>query len=168
MTDISVDTKFAPAVDDRVRVIKATKRRITQVAADLIFEHGVAGTSIEDVRKAAAVSGSQMTHYFADKRSLVRAVVALQCDSVVELHQLPVLGERIVHRRSHLHLTGAGFKCGMLRRQRTVWTEETLEMTLEVPAKNALSLFEPAGRNFVVRVAAPLEMELVPSTAAPL
>lgn len=72
---------------------QATKERITRIAADLIFERGVAGTSIDDVRKAAEVSGSQMTHYFADKRSLVRAVVALQADTVLELHRLPVLGE---------------------------------------------------------------------------
>src|SRR5258707_276771 len=57
---------------------QATKERITKIAADLIFDRGVAGTSIDDVRKAAEVSGSQMTHYFADKRSLVRAVAALQ------------------------------------------------------------------------------------------
>jgi TetR/AcrR family transcriptional regulator, transcriptional repressor for nem operon len=34
-----------------------------------------------------------MTHCFADKRSLVRAVVAWQADFVVGLHRLPVLGE---------------------------------------------------------------------------
>lgn len=72
---------------------RATRERIVKVAADLIFEHGVAGTSIDDVRRAAAVSGSQMTHYFSDKRSLVRAVVAWQADTVIELHRMPVLGE---------------------------------------------------------------------------
>src|ERR1700743_1947856 len=72
---------------------QATKERIVKIAADLIFDRGVAGTSIDDVRKAAGVSGSQMTHYFIDKRSLVRAVVALQADTVLELHRLPVLGE---------------------------------------------------------------------------
>jgi TetR/AcrR family transcriptional regulator, transcriptional repressor for nem operon len=72
---------------------QATRERIIKVAADLIFEHGVAGTSVDDVRRVAGVSGSQMTHYFTDKRSLVRAVVAWQADTVIELHQLPVLGE---------------------------------------------------------------------------
>jgi AcrR family transcriptional regulator len=72
---------------------RATRERITKIAANLIFRHGVAGTSIDDVRKAAGVSGSQMTHYFADKRSLVHAVVAWQADTVIELHQLAVLGE---------------------------------------------------------------------------
>jgi AcrR family transcriptional regulator len=71
---------------------RATRARIITMAAELIFEHGVAGTSIEDVRKAAGVSGSQMTHYFADKRSLIRAVIAWQADTVVGLHQQPSLG----------------------------------------------------------------------------
>src|ERR1700753_820727 len=42
---------------------------------------------------AAAVSGSQMTHYFQDKRSLVRAVIAWRADNVIALHQHPSLGE---------------------------------------------------------------------------
>jgi TetR/AcrR family transcriptional repressor of nem operon len=62
---------------------QATKARIVATAADLVFEQGVAGTSIEDVRKAAGVSGSQMTHYFEDKKTLIRAVVTHQADTVV-------------------------------------------------------------------------------------
>lgn len=72
---------------------RATRERIVKVAADLMFERGVAGTSIDDVRRVAGVSGSQMTHYFADKRSLVRAVVAWQANVVLGFHQLPALGE---------------------------------------------------------------------------
>jgi AcrR family transcriptional regulator len=72
---------------------RATRERIIRTAAGLVFEHGVAGTSIDDVRKAAGVSGSQMTHYFTDKRSLIRAVVAWQADAAVDVHRLPVLGE---------------------------------------------------------------------------
>jgi AcrR family transcriptional regulator len=71
---------------------RATRQRIVKAAADLIFQHGVAGTSIDDVRKAAGVSGSQVTHYFQDKRALVRAVIAWQADSVIGLHQQPELG----------------------------------------------------------------------------
>jgi AcrR family transcriptional regulator len=71
---------------------RATRARIISVAAELMFEHGVVGTSIEDVRRAAGVSGSQMTHYFADKQSLVRAVITWQADSVIELHRQPALG----------------------------------------------------------------------------
>lgn len=72
---------------------RATRDRIVKTAADLIFRQGVAGTSIDDVRKAAGVSGGQMTHYFKDKRSLVRAVIAWQADTVIELHQQPILGK---------------------------------------------------------------------------
>ncbi|NEA34944.1 TetR/AcrR family transcriptional regulator [Streptomyces sp. SID13031] len=69
---------------------RATKERIVSAAADLIYEHGVAGTSIEDVRAAAGVSGSQMTHYFQDKRSLVADVVDHQAKVVMELQRSPV------------------------------------------------------------------------------
>jgi TetR/AcrR family transcriptional repressor of nem operon len=62
---------------------QATKARIVAAAADLVFKQGVAGTSIEDVRKAAGVSGSQMTHYFEDKQTLIRAVVTHQADRIV-------------------------------------------------------------------------------------
>lgn len=71
---------------------RATRARIVAVAAQLMFEHGVVGTSIEDVRRAAGVSGSQMTHYFTDKHCLVRAVIAWQADTVIELHRQPALG----------------------------------------------------------------------------
>jgi TetR/AcrR family transcriptional repressor of nem operon len=67
---------------------QATKQRIVRTAAGLIAERGVAGTSIENVRTAAGVSGSQMTHYFHDKRSLVQAVVGLQADAVVRSTEL--------------------------------------------------------------------------------
>jgi TetR/AcrR family transcriptional regulator, transcriptional repressor for nem operon len=52
-------------------------------AADLIFEQGVAHTTIEDVRAAADVSSSQLYHYFDDKPALVRAVVDHQADTIV-------------------------------------------------------------------------------------
>ncbi|MEV8378424.1 TetR/AcrR family transcriptional regulator [Kribbella sp. NPDC056861] len=71
---------------------RATKERIVSTAADLIYAHGVAGTSIEDVRAAAGVSGSQMTHYFQDKRSLVADVVDHQARVVIEFHGSPELG----------------------------------------------------------------------------
>lgn len=72
---------------------RATRARVVSAAAQLMFERGVVGTSIEDVRKAAGVSGSQMTHYFKDKHSLVRAVIAWQADNVIELHRQPALGK---------------------------------------------------------------------------
>lgn len=41
-----------------------------------MHDHGVAGTSLSDVQKAAGVGVSQVYHYFGDKDSLIRAVVA--------------------------------------------------------------------------------------------
>jgi TetR/AcrR family transcriptional repressor of nem operon len=52
---------------------KAMRRRIVEAAASLICERGVAG---ELVRNPAGISGSLLSHYFPDKESLVRAVIA--------------------------------------------------------------------------------------------
>jgi TetR/AcrR family transcriptional regulator, transcriptional repressor for nem operon len=71
---------------------RETRDRIVRAAADLIFAHGVASTSIDDVRQAAGASGSQMTHYFPDKRSLVRAVIAFHEENVMSQHRQPELG----------------------------------------------------------------------------
>jgi TetR/AcrR family transcriptional repressor of nem operon len=60
-----------------------TRQRIVSAAADLIFEQGVAHTTIEDVRAAADVSSSQLYHYFDDKPALVRAVIEHQADTIV-------------------------------------------------------------------------------------
>ena len=60
-----------------------TRARIVEEAAALIHERGVAGTTLEDVRVAAEVSGSQMYHYFPDKNELVQAVIDYQADSIV-------------------------------------------------------------------------------------
>lgn len=62
---------------------QATRERIVAAAARLMHERGVARTSTEDVRAAAGVSSSQLYHYFADKMSLVRAVIAHQTDAVL-------------------------------------------------------------------------------------
>lgn len=55
---------------------QATRERIVAAATQLMYHHGVAGTSVGDVQKAAGVSPSQVYHYFTDKESLIRAVVA--------------------------------------------------------------------------------------------
>jgi AcrR family transcriptional regulator len=70
---------------------QATRERIVAVAAQLIFEQGVAGTSLDEVKKASEVSSSQLYHYFADKRALVRAVIAHQSDAIIAAQQ-PLLG----------------------------------------------------------------------------
>src|ERR1700743_508632 len=72
---------------------QATRQRIVNAAAELMTAHGVAAVSMLDVRRAANVSGSQLTHYFGDKQSLIRAGIAHQADSVIAAHQAPELGE---------------------------------------------------------------------------
>ncbi len=60
-----------------------TRLRILAAAAELIFDRGVAETTLEDIRAAAGVSGSQVYHYFADKQALVRAVIDHQANAVL-------------------------------------------------------------------------------------
>jgi AcrR family transcriptional regulator len=69
-----------------------TRARIIGAAARLIYERGVAGTTLEDVRTAAEVSGSQLYHYFADKDELVQAVTGHQADVIVGNQQHADLG----------------------------------------------------------------------------
>jgi TetR/AcrR family transcriptional repressor of nem operon len=60
-----------------------TRARIVDAAAQLIFQQGVAGTTIEEVRDGAHVSSSQLYHYFKDKPALVRAVIERQADRAI-------------------------------------------------------------------------------------
>jgi TetR/AcrR family transcriptional repressor of nem operon len=70
----------------------ATRERILECAADLIYRRGVQGTSNEILRRAAGVSGSQLTHYFPDKETLVRAALAWRAESMMGLRQDPPRG----------------------------------------------------------------------------
>ena len=80
--------------DDRRLTAKgrATRDRIVKVAAELILTHGLSALNMDALRKAASVSGSQLAHYFTDKRALIRAVVARQIDVVLDFHRQPKLG----------------------------------------------------------------------------
>jgi TetR/AcrR family transcriptional regulator, transcriptional repressor for nem operon len=71
---------------------RATRERIVEAAADLIYTHGVHETNNELVRKAAGISGSQLSHYFPDKESLVRAVIVWRADSMMGLRDRPPRG----------------------------------------------------------------------------
>jgi TetR/AcrR family transcriptional repressor of nem operon len=71
---------------------QATRERILECAADLIYRHGVQGTSNDTLRRAAGVSGSQLTHYFPDKETLVRATLAWRAESMMGLRQVPPRG----------------------------------------------------------------------------
>src|ERR1700727_406772 len=70
----------------------ATRARIGEAAAELMFGHGVAGTSNEDVLAAAHVSNSQLYHYFPDKNALVHAVIEHQADGIID-GQRPLLDQ---------------------------------------------------------------------------
>lgn len=69
----------------------ATRARIVSVAARLMLERGIANTSIDLVRRTAGVGGSQISHYFRDKRDLTRHVVAARRADVQAFHTQPQL-----------------------------------------------------------------------------
>jgi TetR/AcrR family transcriptional regulator, transcriptional repressor for nem operon len=67
---------------------RATRERIVTAASELMLQRGVARTTIEDIQEAAAISTSQMYHYFADKSDLVAAVIDFQTDHVLSVQQV--------------------------------------------------------------------------------
>jgi TetR/AcrR family transcriptional regulator, transcriptional repressor for nem operon len=69
-----------------------TRARIIDAAARLIYERGVAGTTLEDIRASAEVSGSQLQHYFAGKDELVQAVIGHQADTITSNQRQAGLG----------------------------------------------------------------------------
>jgi len=71
---------------------RATRDRIVAAAAEVILDGGLSALNNETVRRAASVSGSQLTHYFADKRALIAAVLAKQIEVVLDFHRQPKLG----------------------------------------------------------------------------
>ena len=62
-----------------------TRLRIVEAAARLMYDQGVSEATLEEVRAAAGVSGSQVYHYFADKQELLLAVIAFQTEQVLSL-----------------------------------------------------------------------------------
>ena len=62
----------------------ATRSRIVEAAADLVYAHGVERTSLDDVMAASGVSKSQLYHYFADKDALVLEVIARQTERILD------------------------------------------------------------------------------------
>src|SRR5260370_36424835 len=59
-----------------------TRARMVEAAAGLMHQRSVAGTTLEDVKAAAEVSGSQLYHYFPDKDDLVQAVIDHQARTI--------------------------------------------------------------------------------------
>src|ERR687892_750884 len=69
--------------DPRTAKGRATRERIVSAASRLIRARGIAETSLDDVIEHAGVSKSQLYHYFEDRSDLLRAVVALNTESVL-------------------------------------------------------------------------------------
>jgi TetR/AcrR family transcriptional repressor of nem operon len=61
----------------------ATRARIVDAAASLVYERGIAGTSLDDVMAATGTSKSQLYHYFADKDALVCEVIRTQLGRII-------------------------------------------------------------------------------------
>lgn len=88
-------------VEELTQKGRATRKRIVAAAAELMFQRGVARTTIEDIQEAAAISTSQLYHYFADKNDLVAAVIDLQSDQTLGLQQIafdPIDSIAALHR----------------------------------------------------------------------
>lgn len=86
-TPVATDSSRAPVAQLPVALTakgSRTRDRIVVAAAALVHERGIAGTTVEDVRAAAQVSGSQMYHYFTDKNSLIRAVIDYQTARILD------------------------------------------------------------------------------------
>ncbi len=84
-----------------------TRARIVERAAALIHERGVAGTTLEDVKAAAEVSGSQLYHYFPDKDDLVQAVIDYQAESIVHRNRDALRGANGVEAWRTMVITAA-------------------------------------------------------------
>jgi TetR/AcrR family transcriptional regulator, transcriptional repressor for nem operon len=69
-----------------------TRARIVDAAARLIHQQSVASTTLDDVKAAAAVSGSQLYHYFPDKDDLVQAVIDRQAATIAGKQRQADLG----------------------------------------------------------------------------
>jgi AcrR family transcriptional regulator len=86
MQTASLDERTAPARRLTAKG-EATRARIVEAASELVFQHGVTRTGVEDVQREAGVSASQLYHYFGDKQTLMRAVIARQTAEVLAAQQ---------------------------------------------------------------------------------
>lgn len=89
---MSTDTTERESGPRLTRKGEATRARIVAAAAQLMYERGVTEATLDDVRAAAGVSGSQIYHYFADKQALLLAVIEYQTEAVLGLQQ-PLFGD---------------------------------------------------------------------------
>jgi TetR/AcrR family transcriptional repressor of nem operon len=81
-------------------------------AAILIHERGVAATTLEDVKAAAEVSGSQLYHYFPDKIDLVQAVIDYQADTIISQNRRALASAQGVDAWRNMLIAGVKSKQG--------------------------------------------------------
>jgi len=62
----------------------ATKARIVEAAAGLVYASCAGRMNLDDVMEASGTSKSQLYHYFADKDALVREVIAFQTHRILQ------------------------------------------------------------------------------------
>jgi TetR/AcrR family transcriptional regulator, transcriptional repressor for nem operon len=101
---------MASETSDRPRLTAKgarTRARIVEEAAALIHERGVAATTLEDVKAAAEVSGSQLYHYFPDKDDLVQAVIDHNADGIVSRNRQALGGANGVEAWRKMVITAA-------------------------------------------------------------
>lgn len=60
------------------------KARIVTAAAELMYERGIKGTSVDDILAASGSGKSQFYHYFPDKSALVADVLGYQLDQILD------------------------------------------------------------------------------------
>jgi TetR/AcrR family transcriptional regulator, transcriptional repressor for nem operon len=95
----------------------ATRARIIAAASQLVTEHGVTGTRLDDIMAASGTSKSQIYHYFADRDALMCAVVEAQSEDVLafqesclsqirSLNDLRTWRDRIVEISGSKHCAG--------------------------------------------------------------
>src|SRR4051794_10884056 len=77
------DTGTEPRPRRITRRGEVTRAHIIDCAADLMRRHGVAATTMDDVRIAADVSKSQLYRNFPDKKALIQAVIGKRAGQVL-------------------------------------------------------------------------------------
>nr|MBA2464145.1 TetR/AcrR family transcriptional regulator [Nocardioidaceae bacterium] len=61
-----------------------SKAGIISAAASLMYERGVAATTVEDILAASGTGKSQFYHYFPDKNALIIEVLSHQLEGILE------------------------------------------------------------------------------------
>src|ERR687895_1639051 len=85
--------KSKPAKPSLVTQAPATEKgrvmreRILRAGAELVADKGAAGMRLDDVRARTGASRSQLYHYFNDRDDLVRAVVDVTTDAVLDVQR---------------------------------------------------------------------------------